>query len=130
MFGIEYVTNNPRIEWRIMLASGALPAIVILVQSLQLKDGAEFVAAQLAETQVESPLRRAFSQRNRVNLLAAGGSWFCLDYVWYSIAVSMPNITKNVFGVSSATTVALINCALLTLSIPGCLLSIFLTNPT
>lgn len=130
MFAIEHVISSTQVKWRVMLASGAVPVLAVLAQACKLKDNDESVAARQAREDNIHPIRRALtSGANLLNIVAAGGSWFCLDFVYYSIAVSMPAITEVVFGVSSDTTVALINSGMTSLALPGFLLTVYLIDP-
>ena len=74
-------------------------------------------------------LRALWSPQNLNDALAVGGSWFCLDYLWYRISVSMLDIIKDVFRTSSDAHCALINVTLTIIAIPGCLLLIWTINP-
>jgi len=139
MFAIEGIINNMlgltnSTTWRVMLACGAIPPACVLLGSGSLQDGEEFKQAQLVVAEggkaVNPAIRALKSRQNLLNLVGAAGGWFALDFGWYGVSVAMPQITRDIFDVSSDTTVALVNTALLCLSIPGGLLSIWLVDPS
>ena len=95
MFAIEWVFADPAVAWRVMLGTGAVPALFVMVLNAGLTDGAEFERARERARQRPGLFAALRSRRNLLGLVAAGGSWFFLDYLWYGISISMPKITQD-----------------------------------
>eukprot|EP00928_Gymnodinium_smaydae_P072439 TRINITY_DN55798_c0_g1_i1.p2 TRINITY_DN55798_c0_g1~~TRINITY_DN55798_c0_g1_i1.p2 ORF type:complete len:446 (+),score=114.37 TRINITY_DN55798_c0_g1_i1:61-1398(+) len=128
---VEFLVSSPAHAWRCILACGAGPLAIVFALSLRAGESTEFLeaASRRRQAPVNGGAARAQLERTTLwTLMGTAGSWFVLDVAWYGLAVCMPTVTHIVFGIDDALQVALYNAALVSLSIPLNVLSVWLSS--
>jgi PHS family inorganic phosphate transporter-like MFS transporter len=91
--------NLTSIEFRILLAFGAVPASIVWIASFfSAADGPAKSSSSSSEPR-RSPLEEA--RANPVHfktLIGTGGTWFLYDVAYYGTAIFTPQILKGIFG--------------------------------
>lgn len=82
----------PQLQFRLLFALGAVPALVVLVSSFNEQDSEEFTEAQVAQAQGSLRLRHAGLAST---LLGTAGSWFFYDTAFYGTTIFAPTILER-----------------------------------
>ncbi|CAE7340332.1 PHT1-6 [Symbiodinium sp. CCMP2592] len=82
----------PQLQFRLLFALGAVPALVVLVSSFNEQDSEEFTEAQVAQAQGSRRLRHAGLAST---LLGTAGSWFFYDTAFYGTTIFAPTILER-----------------------------------
>eukprot|EP00438_Fugacium_kawagutii_P026303 Skav221230 [mRNA] locus=scaffold1136:62941:63789:+ [translate_table: standard] len=75
-----------QLQFRLLFALGAVPALIVLVASFYSEDSEEF------RTQHEQHLSAAFDRRVMTTLLGTAGCWFLYDLAFYGTIIFTPSI--------------------------------------
>eukprot|EP00920_Eleutheroschizon_duboscqi_P019100 GHVT01045258.1.p1 GENE.GHVT01045258.1~~GHVT01045258.1.p1 ORF type:complete len:471 (+),score=31.78 GHVT01045258.1:854-2266(+) len=119
------ITRDVEVNWRILLGFGAIPALLVWIPSIRVKDSEEFVRSKFGKS-----IFHALGDRSHwYSLLGTGVCWFCYDVTAYGILLAQPDITKGIWGATS-TINAMIwqNLVLNAVGIPGCYMGILVVK--
>ena len=84
--------------WRVSLALGAVPGVIMIYFRFRMKETAAFSAAKDASDTAlaeERRTRAAAWLAHRWDLLATAGNWFIFDVVFYSNSLFSSQLTKQ-----------------------------------
>ena len=86
---------SPMIDFRLVIAFGALPLVPTFLNMCLGEEGAAFKENRTRSLQTE-----VWNREYWWTVLGTGGSWFLFDVSYYSIVVFTPFILGNIFGKS------------------------------
>jgi len=89
--------NVTSIQFRILLALGALPASIVWIASFfSASDSTKNTSTAVEK---KNPLREALDHPQYFKtLIGTGGTWFLYDVAYYGTSIFTPQILKNIFG--------------------------------
>jgi len=126
---LDNLLPDLQVQFRIILALGAAPAIFTLALVWGLMDSDEFKEVKPPREQRPSILQTFHSQSYQAKkaLLGTCLTWFLYDIAAYGTTIFIPRIIKDVYaGNESAASSHLQGSLLVLMGAPGCMLSILL----
>ncbi len=123
------------LDFRLLFASGALPAAAVLWLTWQQGESPEFEAARAAQRggaleAAPSVGGGAGNMAHWRTLVGTGGTWLLYDIGYYGTAVFTPTILISIFGSSSSMSSLCWQSIVVTvIGLPGALLAIYLLKP-
>jgi PHS family inorganic phosphate transporter-like MFS transporter len=126
---LDGLLPNLQLQFRIILALGAAPAIFTLALVWGLSDANEFTEANVSRSQSQGLLSSFHSQPYQVKKALAGTclTWFLYDVAAYGTMIFIPRIIKDLYAGEESAMSSHLQGALLVLGgAPGCMLSIIL----
>ncbi|PHJ19352.1 major facilitator family protein [Cystoisospora suis] len=114
-------TNDVNVCFRVLLAFGAIPALLIWLPAWRIKEDKTYVARDFAKHLVGVFLTRSYWRQ----LLGTGVCWLLYDVTAYGILLVQPEITQTIWGdKTSVTDIIWQNIVLNGMGIPGCYMGI------